>query len=79
MSRAEASPAIAQAAPGRLTPSDKSSPNYSRSGSFGDPTLATLEKGEALLAAMLDDLAEQMTSFLAKLSCTAGRARGAAS
>jgi creatinine amidohydrolase len=79
MLRAEASPAIAQAIPGRLTPSDNASPNYSRSGSFGDPTLATLEKGEALLAAMLDDLTEQVTSFLAKLSGTANRARGAAS
>lgn len=79
ISRAEASPAIAQAALGRLTPSDKTSPNYSRSGSFGDPTLATLEKGEALLAAMLDDLAEQVTSFLAEPSGSAGRARGAAS
>ena len=79
MSRAEASPPIAQAVPGRLTPSDKTSPNYSRSGSFGDPTLATLEKGEALLAAMLDDLAEQTTSFLARQSSTTGRVRGAAS
>ena len=77
MSRAEASPAIAKAIPGRLTPSDKTSPNYSRSGSFGDPTLATLEKGEALLAAMRDDLVEQATSFVAALSRTAGR--GAAS
>jgi creatinine amidohydrolase len=79
ISRAEASPAIAQVVPGRLTLSDKTSPNYSRSGSFGDPTLATLEKGEALLAAMLDDLTEQTKSFLAKLSSTTGRARGAAS
>ena len=79
MPRAEASPSIAQAVPGRLTPTDKTSPNYSRSGSFGDPTLATLEKGEALLAAMLDDLVEQATSFLANRSGTASRARGAAS
>ena len=71
--------AIVQPAPGPLTRSDKTSPNYSRSGSFGDPTLATLEKGEALLAAMLDDLTEQATSFLAELSGSAGRARGAAS
>lgn len=77
MSRAEASPMIAKAIPGRLTPSDKTSPNYSRSGSFGDPTLATLEKGEALLAAMRDDLVEQATTFLAAISRTAGR--GAAS
>jgi creatinine amidohydrolase len=78
ISRAEASPAIAKATPGPLTPVDQTSPNYSRSGSFGDPTLATLEKGEALLAAMLDDLAEQVATFLAELSGTS-RTRGAAS
>lgn len=65
MSRAEASPPVANVVPGRLTPSDETSPNYSRSGSFGDPRLATLEKGEALLAAMLDDLFELATTFLA--------------
>ena len=74
MSRAEASPPIVQAAPGRLTPSDETSPNYSRSGSYGDPTLATLDKGEALLAAMLDDLGEQATTFLAGLSSSADAA-----
>jgi creatinine amidohydrolase len=74
MSRAEASPPIAQPVPGRLTPSDRTSPNYSRSGSFGDPTLATLEKGEALLAAMLDDLGEQATTFLAGPTVTKGAA-----
>jgi len=79
MSRAEASPDIAEAAPGPLTPVDSTSPNYSRSGSFGDPTLATLEKGQALLAAMLDDLNEQATSFLAQLSDITTRAKGAAS
>jgi creatinine amidohydrolase len=79
MSRAEASPPIAQVAPGCLTPSDETSPNYSRSGSFGDPTLATLDKGEALLAAMLDDIAGQATTFLAALPGTVGEARGAAS
>lgn len=68
-----------QVAPGRLTRSDKTSPNYSRSGSFGDPTLAARAKGEALLAAMLDDLVEQATSFLAHSSGIAGRTRGAAS
>lgn len=69
MSRSEASPKLTGEAPGRLTPSDSSSPNYSRSGSYGDPTLATHAKGEVLLAAMVDDLAEQVTAFLAgKLS-----------
>jgi creatinine amidohydrolase len=65
MSRAEASPEVQHQMPGPLTPSDPTSPNYSRSGSYGDPTLATRAKGEALLAAMLDDLTEQATPFLA--------------
>jgi creatinine amidohydrolase len=65
MSRAEASPAVKAETPGRLTPSDASSPNYSRSGSYGDPTLATRAKGEILFAAMVDDLIEQAKAFLA--------------
>ena len=65
MSRAEASPVVKYDTPGRLTPSDTSSPNYSRSGSYGDPTLATLAKGEILLAAIVDDLTEQAAAFLA--------------
>ena len=65
MSRAEASSEVKDEVAGRLTPSDASSPNYSRSGSYGDPTLATRAKGEVLLAAMLDDLTEQATAFLA--------------
>ena len=64
MARAEASPARQPAAPGPLTRSDTQSPNYSRSGSYGDPTLATPAKGEILLAAVLDDLKEQTTAFL---------------
>ena len=66
MARAEASPAIGHATPGPLTPTDVNSPNYSRSGSYGDPTRATLAKGEALLAAMLDDLHEQAAAFIAQ-------------
>jgi creatinine amidohydrolase len=68
MARAEASPALRQAMPGRLTPSDQSSPNYSRSGSYGDPTLATAAKGEVLLAAIVCDLNEQATAFIAETS-----------
>ncbi len=68
MSRAEASPTLKQEVPGRLTPTDTSSPNYSRSGSFGDPTLATAANGEILLKAMLDDLNEQVSAFLAALT-----------
>jgi creatinine amidohydrolase len=66
MTRAEPSPALGFEAPGPLTPSDVNSPNYSRSGSYGDPTLATSAKGEILLAAMLDDLREQAAAFIAE-------------
>ena len=66
MARAEASPAVTGNTPGPLTPSDHNSPNYSRSGSYGDPTLATLAKGEMLLAAMIDDLNEHVAAFVAK-------------
>ena len=66
MTRAEPSPALGDEAPGPLTPSDVNSPNYSRSGSYGDPTLATSAKGEILLAAMLDDLSEQAAAFVAE-------------
>jgi creatinine amidohydrolase len=62
MARAEASPARKNETPGPMTPSDPSSPNYSRSGSYGDPSLATAEKGKALLAAMIADLSEQVTA-----------------
>lgn len=65
MARAEASPSVGQKMPGPLTPTDQSSPNYSPSGSYGDPTLATAAKGEKLLAAMLEDLKEQVAAFVA--------------
>jgi len=65
MTRAEASPFLQREAPGPLTPSDTASPNYSRSGSFGDPTLATAAKGKILLAAMIDDTVAAVRSFLA--------------
>jgi creatinine amidohydrolase len=65
MSRAEASPALTHETPGPLTRRDTTSANYSRSGSFGDPTRATRAKGEILLAAMVDDMVEQATAFVA--------------
>jgi creatinine amidohydrolase len=59
MSRATASPA-SPVGPSRgpLSPDDPESPNYSPSGSFGDPTLASVEKGQTALAAILEDLME---------------------
>jgi creatinine amidohydrolase len=79
MSRAEASLAVKAETPGCLTPSDASSPNYSRSGSYGDPTLATRAKGQVLLAAMVDDLIEQVTAFLASKNQSAGSRHRSAS
>jgi creatinine amidohydrolase len=76
MTRAEASPAVIKDTPGPLTPSNPNSPNYSRSGSYGDPTLATSAKGEMLLAAILDDLNEHVAAFVAKAS-TAEQGLGA--
>ncbi len=62
MTRARASPSSAAGpAPGPLSPSDQRSPNYSPSGSYGDPTLASAAKGARLLAAILEDLAEAAT------------------
>ena len=63
--RAEASPPLKHETPGPLSPTDTTSPNYSRSGSFGDPTLATRAKGEVLLNAMVDDMVEAATAFIA--------------
>ena len=74
MARAEASPVRKHETPGPMTPSDPSSPNYSRSGSYGDPTLATPAKGKALLGAMVDDLCEQVAAHLATRK-PAGRTR----
>lgn len=78
MARAEASPPVKNETPGPMTPSDPSSPNYSRSGSYGDPTLATPAKGEALLSAMVEDLAEQATAFLAAGNPEGRRKQGGA-
>jgi creatinine amidohydrolase len=65
MQWAEASPRPLRETAGSLTPSESSSPHYNRSGSYGDPTLATRAKGEVLLAAIVEDLREQATAFLA--------------
>jgi creatinine amidohydrolase len=44
--------------PGPLSPDDSFSPNYSPSGSFGDPTLASADKGSRLLASIIEDMIE---------------------
>ena len=59
MSRAEASPFSPDGpSQGPLSPHDPNAPNYSPSGSFGDPTLASAEKGRKVLAAIVEDLME---------------------
>ncbi len=45
--------------PGPLNRSDPERPNYSPSGACGEPRLASHQKGEVLLAAMLEDLLEE--------------------
>ena len=57
MNRALSSPPLRNGpAAGPLNQTDPASPNYSASGSLGDPTLATIEKGVLLRAAILEDL-----------------------
>lgn len=64
MSRAQASPQNrGSPTSGPLTPDDKTSPDYSPSGSFGDPTLASREKGEQLIAAMLRDIDDALRTL----------------
>jgi creatinine amidohydrolase len=63
MTRATPSPfSVGGPSPGSLSPDDPSSPNYSPSGSFGDPTLASVDKGLKILAAILEDLMEAANS-----------------
>ena len=64
MERAEASPAISGVVPGPLSRLDPASSNYSRSGSYGDPTRATAEKGIVLRDAVVDDLVAQAMDFI---------------
>ena len=65
MGRAASSPPGKGGGPGPLTPLDPQAPNYSPSGSWDDPTLASKEKGEALLAAMVADVLEMAQRALA--------------
>jgi len=45
--------------------SREDAPNYTPQGIWGDPTRASVEKGQALLQAMLDDLDADLTALLA--------------
>lgn len=60
MDRAQASPPGKGGAPAPLDPNNPESVNYSPSGSWGDPTRATAEKGKILNQAMADDVTEMV-------------------
>lgn len=64
MRRAQASPARDREIEGPLDPADPASPNYSPSGSYGDPALATRGKGDRLLGAMTRDAIESVARFV---------------
>jgi len=68
--RVRSARAVAQATPivrGRFNRRDPAGPNYSPSGANGDPTRATAAKGQALLAALIDDLQAELREFIAAL------------
>ncbi|WP_439816434.1 creatininase family protein [Zavarzinia sp. CC-PAN008] len=49
-------PAHVLVRPGNLDPDPQSGPDYSATGVFGDPTLASEDLGQRLMTAMVDDL-----------------------
>lgn len=63
MGRAAAGPTTPPG-PGPLQHADPQGRNYSASGSIGDPTAATGAKGEAMLAAMMQDMIEAVRCWL---------------
>jgi creatinine amidohydrolase len=52
----KAQPCVQEMVAGPMNRTNPHGPNYSPSGVYGDPRLASKEKGEALLKAMIDDL-----------------------
>jgi len=60
MSRAEAW--ASRPVSGRFNRSDPEAPGYSPNGIYGDPTLATVDKGRQLLDAMLEDVVAALES-----------------
>ena len=53
---------IEEIQPGPLNHTRQDQPNYSPSGVYGDARLATVEKGEMLLAAMLKDILQALSN-----------------
>lgn len=61
------SPAGVFAVPATMQSTDPSADDYSETGSFGDPTLASTEKGQAILEAMIADLVEGLVALFPDL------------
>ena len=55
-------PSLDGKSPGPLDPEDAASPNFSPSGSIGNPTLGTAKKGRVLTDAILNDLVDAVAS-----------------
>ncbi len=58
-----AQPGLENIKKGPLVPDDPSKPNYCSTGSMGNPTLATTEKGVKIIAAMLEDITRVIESI----------------
>lgn len=58
MDKAQASPPGKGGAPEPLSPNNPDAANYCPSGSWGDPALASADKGQILLKALAEDVAE---------------------
>jgi creatinine amidohydrolase len=63
MDRAQAGSVIPPG-PGPMQHVDPDGPNYSRSGTIGDPTSATRDKGQEILASMVRDITEAVERWL---------------
>ena len=61
-----ARPGLEDIQKGPLNRENPAQPNYSPSGSMGNPTLANANKGKKILAAILEDISVQMEQILRK-------------
>jgi creatinine amidohydrolase/Fe(II)-dependent formamide hydrolase-like protein len=64
LDKAEAWTPPAMDASGAFSRSDPDNPRFSPAGIWGDPTLASEDKGRRLLAAMVDDLLDAVEVLL---------------
>jgi creatinine amidohydrolase len=59
---ADSAPLLGGTSRGPLDPSDASSENFSASGSFGQPSLASLENGRVFVQAILEDMLDGLSA-----------------